>query len=736
MGVEGIAMRPMREGDDGDVATSQEFLVPISLNLIVFIIKTRVSLEPTTDNPRSHHHAVASTPPNSGLLAASLTSVSSLVFLQLFSRIFTFVLNQTLVRLATPQTFGTATVQFELLLSTTLFLSREGVRTALLRQRKTVPPDLARNIALLPAYVGTPIAVALAVLCSVTSASAVCAQQHFHLSVSIYVFTAALKLAAEPLYIRAQNELRVDVRARGGSSRLAFAPPAWALVAFAAGQAASALATFAVFWNLLWVVTVAKGDNIPPQSAGRPGGYAIASDYGLLVARVVFQPIEETSHIFFSKSLSSSPSSSSSKDDQEALETAVELLSTLLLFTHFLLLIVFGPRYLPLATALVLPPRYQQTSAPRILRAFRFYLPAMAYSGVLEAFLASVCTPADLRAQSRMMAAASAALIATAPATRHSSGPTPQAWPFCQARAVLHRRAAPAARRARSVCSCRSLDALERRCACRCPVVAVGAALARCAGRCLSRRLSRRVLRLGAAPVPEDDRSFEEEPEVTRIGSYYEASGGCCQAVFAPTLDLRGRLVLLATQLTEMPGDTVASVPDGNWYCNNLAGDEEMSKRNTLVPITMLLLVRVPASRLIDPLPHLAASVSSSICIHGDNTAIVGVRPECGGYVSTSFVVPFKVAQSNTISSCLLLDAICFYDWVISLDQEVAFIYPAPWNGVKTAYIFCRYYPMAIAPFHLWGVVGNHEESVCESYYHVLYACAMPTLLSAQCKRD
>ncbi|KAH8984412.1 hypothetical protein EDB92DRAFT_1886740 [Lactarius akahatsu] len=74
----------------------------------------------------------------------------------------------------------------------------------------------------------------------------------------------------------------------------------------------------------------------------------------------------------------------------------------------------------------------------------------------------------------------------------------------------------------------------------------------------------------------------------------------------------------------------------------------------------------------------------------------------------------------------------CFYDWVISLDQEVALIYPAPWNSVKAAYIFCRFYPMAIAPFHLWGLVGNHEQSVCESYYHVLSACAMPTLLSAQ----
>ncbi|KAH9168476.1 Rft protein-domain-containing protein [Lactarius sanguifluus] len=57
----------------------------------------------------------------------------------------------------------------------------------------------------------------------------------------------------------------------------------------------------------------------------------IASNYGSLVARVVFQPIEETSRIFFPKSLSSSPSSSSSENDQEALQTAVELLSTFLL---------------------------------------------------------------------------------------------------------------------------------------------------------------------------------------------------------------------------------------------------------------------------------------------------------------------------------------------------------------------------------------------------------------------
>ena len=210
------------------------------------------------------YHADPTTQPN--LLTASLTSVSSLVFLQVASRAFTFILNQGLVRLATPQTFGTATVQFELLLSTTLFLSREGVRTALLRQQKNASssssssPNLAHNISLLPAYVGVPIAVALAVLYSATSAPAVRTQSHFHLSVSIYALASAIELASEPLYIRVQNELRMDVRVRAEGTAvflktlvtffgLAFASSEWALVAFAAGQAAYALATFSVFWN-------------------------------------------------------------------------------------------------------------------------------------------------------------------------------------------------------------------------------------------------------------------------------------------------------------------------------------------------------------------------------------------------------------------------------------------------------------------------------------------------------
>jgi hypothetical protein len=37
---------------------------------------------------------------------------------------------------------------------------------------------------------------------------------------------------------------------------------------------------------------------------------------------------------------------------------------------------------------------------------------------------------------------------------------------------------------------------------------------------------------------------------------------------------------------------------------------------------------------------------------------------------------------------------------------------------VKVAYIFCCYYPLAFMPFHLWGLLGDHDQHFCELYYH------------------
>ncbi|EMD39779.1 hypothetical protein CERSUDRAFT_150450 [Gelatoporia subvermispora B] len=410
---------------------------------------------------------------SNSLLSATLTSASFLVLLQLFSRLFTFILNQALVRLVSPQVFGTAAIQFELLLSTILFLSREGVRNALLRapssgqtsEKKSDDEALVSNISLLPILLGVPTAILATLLYLKTASSTTTSQPHFRLAVVIYALAALFELLSEPLYVRAQNELRVDVRVRAEGAAVvmktvvAFAAlvvldAEWALVAFALGQAAyglTMLVEFArayrgksVFWMkkversvhdntktmyfdpaLLRLSTEMTGQSVVKHfltegdkflvsrlsPLADQGGYAIASNYGSLVARIIFQPIEETSRVFFSKTLSSAPSNS-----RPALETASTILhALLLLFTHLLLLLVtFGPPYLALGASLLLPPRYLHTSAPAILRAYIYYIPAMAFNGVLEAFLASVAAPADLRAQSRWMAAFSVAFVVAA----------------------------------------------------------------------------------------------------------------------------------------------------------------------------------------------------------------------------------------------------------------------------------------------------------------------------------
>ncbi|KAI9069461.1 Rft-1-domain-containing protein [Trametes sanguinea] len=416
------------------------------------------------------------------LLSATLASGSSLVLLQLFSRVVTFVLNQALVRLVSPQVFGTTSIQFELLLSTILFLSREGVRNALLRapsnkessSDQKVTGQLITNISLLPVLLGIPTAVLSAVVYLGSSSSTTSSQPHFRTSVALYVLAAFFELLSEPMYIRTQNELRFHVRVRAEGTAvmlktvvtflvLISMSEEWALVAFALGQAAYGLAMLVSFAIACWdsldfrpkrvsVTTQNRAESLLFEPAlfslsiamtgqslikhfltegdkflvsrlsplADQGGYAVAANYGSLIARIVFQPIEETARVFFSKTLSSSSAGSDTKkapaEVREALQTAATVLLTLLIaFTHLLLFAVtFGPPYLSLAISLVLPRKYLATSAPSILHVYVYYIPMMAFNGVLEAFFASAASPADLRAQSRWMLVFSAAFVAAA----------------------------------------------------------------------------------------------------------------------------------------------------------------------------------------------------------------------------------------------------------------------------------------------------------------------------------
>ena len=149
---------------------------------------------------------------NDRLVEAVFSSAFSLIALQLFSRLFTFALNQSLLRIASPQVFGTAAIQFELLFSTILFLSREGVRNALLRawpQKERASPNsknpqsnAVSNLTTLPLLLGFPLAIVTTYLYGRLASYETRSQPYFYQAISIYALAAILELMSEPMHNR------------------------------------------------------------------------------------------------------------------------------------------------------------------------------------------------------------------------------------------------------------------------------------------------------------------------------------------------------------------------------------------------------------------------------------------------------------------------------------------------------------------------------------------------------
>jgi oligosaccharide translocation protein RFT1 len=121
---------------------------------------------------------------------------------------------------------------------------------------------------------------------------------------------------------------------------------------------------------------------------------------GSLIARIIFQPLEETLQLHFSRTLRTQPTST------RHLLTYVVHISTHLL----LLLPAFLPPILPILLPLLLPSRYRHTTAPSTLETYlTYYIPLMSLNGILEAFHASSATPQQIGRQARWMMGSSLA---------------------------------------------------------------------------------------------------------------------------------------------------------------------------------------------------------------------------------------------------------------------------------------------------------------------------------------
>lgn len=140
------------------------------------------------------------------------------------------------------------------------------------------------------------------------------------------------------------------------------------------------------------------------------GIYALASNYGGLVARIIFQPIEESSRTLFSSLLSPRGSTA---PDPTSVKTAKAHLTGMLRAYGLLLIAIF-----PLAPSLV-PPilrllggrRWKSAQVDNLLLTYCYYIPFLAFNGITEAFVSSAASPVELRRQTVWMGAFSASFI-------------------------------------------------------------------------------------------------------------------------------------------------------------------------------------------------------------------------------------------------------------------------------------------------------------------------------------
>lgn len=141
------------------------------------------------------------------------------------------------------------------------------------------------------------------------------------------------------------------------------------------------------------------------------GVYALANNYGGLLARLVFQPIEESSRNYFSKLLSS-PSASAGGGEADGgvtLETRAKKARADLqaLFKFYVLLgvvvVSIGPYAAPLLVQIIAGPRWSSSGAGRALATYCLYIPLLAWNGVAEAFVSSVATKSEVHRQSLWM---------------------------------------------------------------------------------------------------------------------------------------------------------------------------------------------------------------------------------------------------------------------------------------------------------------------------------------------
>jgi len=388
-----------------------------------------------------------------------------ILFFNVFQKLLTFGMNQVIVRHSSPEVFGIAAVQLELLLSTLLFLSREGIRLALLRSVVVDRHGLQQfvNLSWLPAGTVALFTSVIFVYCP----SFVGGMDRS--VVLLYCGGALLESLGEPLFNLYNQCFRVDCRLAAdamaitvrsvvtfvavtvydlgvlgfGLAQLSFGlvhvlamlrnfsqvefsaersrlkeyklcvsdllpgvperqqssrgTISWLLGDQAAGDAVHMAGTSLLKHGLTEADKIALSLSSAATHYDQ-GVYGVIHNYGSLVARIVFQPIEETARITFSK-IAAKAKLEDSRGQHEAVQaevTAMASMVSLVLKTVGLFSVlfpVFGPFYSRVAVQFGLGVRWYRDETVRALAVYCVYILALGLNGVSEAFVYATAPP-------------------------------------------------------------------------------------------------------------------------------------------------------------------------------------------------------------------------------------------------------------------------------------------------------------------------------------------------------
>ncbi|GAA5888358.1 hypothetical protein JCM6882_008591 [Rhodosporidiobolus microsporus] len=382
-----------------------------------------------------------------------LSTTLALIALQLSSRLLSFSLNQLLLRSVSPSAFGLATIQLDTLIGTVLFLLREGIRGAVVRTRtphRTLPrsrtfllPTFFSPLALLAFFLysrfssPSPLPVFYTptlALYALSTLLELFSEPRYLLSLENWEDLTAKRVKVEgaAVMVKALVTLAVvkrvseaDALVAFGAGQLAYSATicaglAWITRGYSArpdpsnsssSSAAAAVKTPApsaapdprfdpALLSLSWALTkqsavkqlLTEGDKLGVGKFGSGedmGGYAVALNYGSLIARILFQPLEESSRLYFSSLATTS--TAPSLPTLLSLSTYLHLL--LLLHTHLaLLFLLLAPSYTTPLLTLLLGRAWASTAGPS-LRAYCLSLPFLGLNGLIEAFFQSLASP-------------------------------------------------------------------------------------------------------------------------------------------------------------------------------------------------------------------------------------------------------------------------------------------------------------------------------------------------------